>query len=104
MKNYLWAYIAYTQNDWVDHLPMAEFAVSNYINTSTGMTLFFANYGFYPRTGIKPFRTFEGESERKTELLAANKIAAWQNEIMEFLQDQLAWLQDEQAWFANRTG
>ena len=32
MKNYLRAYIAYTQDDWVDHLPMVKFAASNYVN------------------------------------------------------------------------
>ena len=61
IKNYLRAYIAYTQDDWVDHLPMAEFTASNHINASTGMTPFFANHGFHPRTGIEPPGTYEEE-------------------------------------------
>ena len=76
MKNYLRAYIAYTQDNWVDYLSIAEFAASNHINASTGMTLFFANHGFHPRTGIEPPKTFKGESEQKAELLAADKIVA----------------------------
>ena len=52
MKNYLHAYIAYTQDDWVDYLSTVEFAASNYINTSTGMTPFFTNHSFHSRTGI----------------------------------------------------
>ena len=40
MKNYFWAYINYTQDDWVDNLPMAEFAASNHINASTKVMLF----------------------------------------------------------------
>ena len=35
IKNYLRAYISYTQDDWVDHLPMAEFLANNHINEST---------------------------------------------------------------------
>ena len=41
MKNYLRAYVSYTQNDWVDHLLMAKFSANNHINESTGMTPFF---------------------------------------------------------------
>ena len=72
---YLCVYIAYTQDDWVDHLPMAEFAASNHVNASTDMILFFADHGFHPCTGIESSRTFEGE--QKAKLLAANKIVAW---------------------------
>ena len=97
MKNYLHAYIAYTQDNWVDHLPMAKFAASNHVNTSIGMTLFFADHGFHLHTGIESPRTFKGEGEQKAKLLTANKIIAQQGEMMKFLQDQLAWLQDEQA-------
>ena len=88
MKNYLYAYIAYTQDDWVDHLPMAKFAVSNYVNASTGMTLFFADHGFHPRTGIEPPGTYK--EEQKVKLLAANTIICRQKEMIAFLQDQLA--------------
>ena len=95
MKNYLQAYIAYTQDDWVDHLPMAKFAASNHVNASIGMILFFADHGFHPCTGIEPSRTFKNESEQNAKLLAVNKIVAQQEEMMSFLQDQSAWSQDE---------
>ena len=72
MKNYLCAYIAYTQDDWVDYLSMAKFAVSNHVNASTGMTLFFADHGFHSRTSIEPPGMFEGKWKAK--LLAAGKI------------------------------
>ena len=100
MKNYLRAYIAYTQNNWVDHLPIAKFAASNHVNVFTGMTPFFADHGFYSRTGIEPPRTYKGKQQ--AELLAADKIVCRQKEMMTFLEDQLAWFQDEQIRFANR--
>ena len=61
MKNYLHAYINHTQDNWVDNLPIVEFAASNYVNTSTGVTPFFANYDFHPRTGIEPSGTYESK-------------------------------------------
>ena len=57
MKNYLRAYINHMQNNWIDHLPMAEFAANNYINTSTRITLFFADNSFHLWIGIKPRHT-----------------------------------------------
>ena len=60
LKNFLYAYIAYTQDNWVDHLPMAKFAASNHVNTSTSMTPFFADHGFHLHTGIESLKTYKG--------------------------------------------
>jgi hypothetical protein len=58
MKTYLRNYINYTQNNWVDFLPDAEFAANNMTNASTGMTPFFINNGYHPRTGeLNPLAT-----------------------------------------------
>ena len=54
MKNYLRAYVNHLQDDWVDNLPMAEFLANNHVNESTGMTPFFADNGFHPRTSVEP--------------------------------------------------
>ena len=72
MKNYLCVYINNTQNNWVDNLPIAEFAASNHINASTGVTPFFADYGFHPQTNIEPPGTYKGKP--KAEFLATDKI------------------------------
>ena len=53
---------------------MAEFTANNHVNESTGMTLFFADNGFHPRTGVEPLQHYEGG--RRAELLAADKIVA----------------------------
>ena len=100
MKNYLRAYVSYTQDDWVDHLPTAEFSANNHINELTGMTLFFADNGFHPCTGVEPLQAYEGG--QKAELLAADRIVANQKETVQFLQDQLVWAQEEQAHWANQ--
>lgn len=47
MKNYLMAYINHVQDNWVDYLSIAKFAINNYMNASTGVTSFFADNSFY---------------------------------------------------------
>ena len=84
----------------MDHLPIAEFLANNHVNESTGMTPFFANNGFHPRTGVEPPKAYEGG--RRAELLAADKIVANQEEMVQFLRDQLVWAQEEQAHWANQ--
>ena len=94
IRNYLCVYIAYTHNDWVNHLPIAEFAASNYVNALISVTLFFADHSFYPQTSIEPSGTYK--RKQKAKLLAANKIICKKEKMIAFLQDQLARSQDEQ--------
>lgn len=54
INKFLRAYVSFTQDDWVDWLPLAEFAMNNQVNETTGISPFFANYGFNPRLGIEP--------------------------------------------------
>ena len=90
MKNYLRAYISHVQDDWVDHLPMAEFAANNHVNALTGITLFFADNNFHLCTGIEPPQFTSLKAGRKAELMTADKIVANQERMVLFLQDQLA--------------
>jgi hypothetical protein len=53
MKQFLRLYVNWAQDDWVDWLPLAEFAGNNAISETTGVTPFYANYGFHPRMGIE---------------------------------------------------
>src|SRR5438046_96352 len=46
VEQYLRAYINYEQNDWVNHLPMAQYAYNNVENEKIKMLLFFANYDY----------------------------------------------------------
>ena len=47
VEQYLRAFMSFHQDDWVDWLPLAEFASNNVISETTGVLLFFANYGFH---------------------------------------------------------
>lgn len=58
----------------MDHLPNAEFAANNHVNITTGMTPFFADHGYHPRTGCEPPGTSDSTTPGKAELLGADKI------------------------------
>ena len=76
----------------MDHLPIAEFLANNHVNESTGMTPFFADNGFHPRTGVEPPQAYQGLGQR-AKLMAGDKIVANQEETLSYLQDQLTWSQ-----------
>jgi hypothetical protein len=46
--------VNYHQDDWVDWIPVIEFALNNRYKRSLGTTPFYANYGFHPRLGSLP--------------------------------------------------
>jgi hypothetical protein len=50
IEAYIRSYISHEMDDWVDLLPMAEYAYNNTATSATGMTPFYANYGWHPET------------------------------------------------------
>ena len=46
MEQYLRSYVNYLQDDWVERLPLAEFVANNQVSETTGISPFFANYGY----------------------------------------------------------
>jgi hypothetical protein len=44
----------FRQNDWVDWLSLAEFALNNAVSETTGFFPFFANYGFNSKLEFEP--------------------------------------------------
>jgi len=45
---YLWAFVSHEQDNWAALLPMAEFAYNNSVTMGSGMSPFYANYGYHP--------------------------------------------------------
>jgi RNase H-like domain found in reverse transcriptase/Reverse transcriptase (RNA-dependent DNA polymerase)/Integrase zinc binding domain/Chromo (CHRromatin Organisation MOdifier) domain/Retroviral aspartyl protease len=48
LKRYLVAYTQENKENWDEHLTAAEIAINNSVQTSTGYTPFFLNYGYHP--------------------------------------------------------
>ena len=49
MEQYLRSFVNYQQDDWCKWLPLAEFSANNLCSETTGVSPFFACYGFNPR-------------------------------------------------------
>ena len=64
---------------------MAKFAANHHVNTSIGITPFFADYSFHPRTSVESPQASQ-ENNQRFKLLAANKIVKNQKMAL-FLQD-----------------
>ena len=58
LEVYLRYYVSYYQDDWAKHLPLAEFCCNNNLNTSTGLTPFYASFGHHPRLDFRPESEF----------------------------------------------
>jgi hypothetical protein len=78
MQQYLRAFATYEQDNWVDLLPLAEFAYNNSVHATPRLTPFFANYGYHPEMHIKlpkesllSFRSKKAADERLGKLQAA---------------------------------
>jgi hypothetical protein len=48
LEHYLRCYVGHRQDDWVEWLEQAEFTYNNSKHASTGMTPFYAMYGYHP--------------------------------------------------------
>ena len=51
LKQYLWCYVNYNLSNWLDLLPSVEFAYNNQVHEDIKESLFFLEYGRYPRAG-----------------------------------------------------
>lgn len=103
MEQYLRTYTNFVQDDWVDWLPLAEFACNNQVNESTQVSPFFANYGFNPRLGIEPLKPCPPNLSRqqRNEFFNASSIADRYQQITEHLRDNIQFAQERQEYFAN---
>jgi len=75
LEQYLWVYINYQQDNWVNLLPLAKFAYNNTSHSVTMVTPFFANKGFHPKLKV---------------LEAAHQVATDLKDLHQYLHDQIS--------------
>ena len=68
VEQYLRIFVNHHQDDWVDWLPLAEFAFNNRFNESIGMSPFYALSGYHPSLSTLP-------SSSQSSTLAEERIA-----------------------------
>ena len=52
LEQYLWIFTEPWPNDWATLLATAKFAYNNAAHESTGLSLFFVEYGYYPKMAL----------------------------------------------------
>jgi hypothetical protein len=84
---------------------LAEFQVNDTVNTTTGLTPFFADLGYHPRSGIHPGETPRDEllPTAKADILRADEILRTHKDLVSFLRVQMRWAQEAQAEQANKS-
>ncbi len=100
MKNHLRTYVTYAQNDWIDYLSNAEFAVNNHMNVSIDMISFFADHEYHSRTKAESSESYE--RNRKMKVRKANEIIQRQKLMIQWIKENLIWAQTKQSHHANK--
>ena len=59
LENFLRPYVERHPEKWIETLPLMEFAANNSVNTSTGFTPFYLNYGLHPTSPLSMMTTHE---------------------------------------------
>ena len=96
LEQYLRIFCCYQQNDWTQLLPLCEYAYNNSMTTATGLTPFYANYGYHPRTNWP--QAVEVQNP------AASLYVNWLAEIHERLRDTLTRTRDRMAkWYDKKS-
>lgn len=99
LEQYLRAYVSYLQDDWSEWLPLAEFASNLHFSESTGVSPFYANYGFNPRVGFEPIQPPNAKPATRDAELFAQKM----KDITDFLRTELISAQGRYEEQANRS-
>jgi len=79
--------VNYQQDDWLDLLSQAEFAYNNTTHALTGISPFFANYGFHPRFSLE----IPGNSVNPSAKERATRLGQVQQNLMAELKLTQEW-------------
>ena len=94
----------YQQDNWVDWLPIAEFAINNSISETTQTTPFEGNYGFKPRMSfdLHPTTSPVVNPAQQINRDLATDIATRMKDIWQHLQEEMGLAQTRMEGYANR--
>jgi hypothetical protein len=92
IKAYLQQVVTYNQDNWMDHLPLSKFTVNNYILTTTGLTLFFANKGYHPQFNIEPLEPIDKKLlyGKHLKMLLANQHTDHIKDLLDYCKGEIA--------------
>jgi hypothetical protein len=87
----------------VDYLLLGEFAVNNYVLTTTGLTPFFINKGYHPQSNIEPPEPINKKLLHKKhfKMLFADQHIDRIKNLLDYYKREMAWAQVKQAYFTD---
>ena len=95
LEKFLRNYVNFNQDDWVTYLPMAQFAYNSAVSETTGLSPFFANYGYQPVA----FRVPEADTVNSHEaIVRAKHLVA----LQENLSQDIEFNNRKMAYYANK--
>jgi hypothetical protein len=95
LEQYLRSYVNHQQDNWVQILPVAQFAYNSAMSETTKTSPFFANYGYQPEAYRQP-RQDEARAEQA--MIAVEQIKAFHDQLTTDIQ----FLNERSAVYANR--
>ena len=96
MERHLRTFVNYQQNDWVDKLPMAEFAANNNDSLSTRLSPFFASRGLHPRMSFDVVDLLDTTTRERINKKKAINISEAMQSIWKYAQESLIKAQTSQ--------
>ena len=82
LKQYLWSYCNYQQDNWPKLLPLAEFTYNNAPSATTRVSPFFTNKGYHPNISVYP--------ERDMTSARAHEYAVDLDSLHQYLREEMA--------------
>ena len=102
LKHYLRTYVNFNQDDWVDHLLIAEFEANSTKTSSTGIEPFLTTKKYLSRSGLElPTPVVETATQKK-EMRNVDKFIAHNETLKKYLRDELKWAQTKMKEQTNR--
>ena len=98
LEQYLRTFVNYLQDDWEPQLPLAEFAGNNAASETTGLSPFFANYGFDPLWHFD-FAAKHNDSPKSQD---AKQLAQKIKEITDHLRSEMLRAQHQHQEYADK--
>ena len=96
MERHLRTYVSHFQDNWVDLLPMAEFAANANPSATTKIPPFQATRGYVSRMSFDPVDLSEKSTRERLANTRARSIAADMEEVWEFVRNEMARSQERQ--------
>ena len=77
--------------------------MNNYVLTTTGLTLFFINKSYHPRSGIELLEPINKKLlyGKRLKILLTDQHADYMKNLLNYCKGEMAWAQVKQAYFAN---